>query len=225
MRTLFLSLWKSYFLCLRRVTGPSPAWLTRWTPLSWWQRRRGTWSASPLEKKKKKTSAEHYASTCPASLLLMGINIYMVWRVSPWWRSAMACGEAKTWVDEVVCVIHVWLRACVSVHKCISRYTFKAFGSPITILYLSHSYKDINVGIQCNIETGPRGVWHTFTSQPVLQYSSKAVSLMSAEEAWKHSMLSVSFDTDSKFLVMAPLIFSVQLLSSIWHLSQHDAQR
>lgn len=59
-----------------------------------------------------KTSAKHYASTRAASLLLMDINIYMVWKIFSWRRRAGGLWRAETWADQVVCVKHLWL-SCV----------------------------------------------------------------------------------------------------------------
>lgn len=105
--------------------------LACWTPLSWRQRRCGSWSASPA---KNKTSAEHYASTRAASLLLMDINIYMVWKIFSRRRGVGGLWWAETWADEVVCVRHLWLCAHVWMHKCISQHTLISHGYTIRIM-------------------------------------------------------------------------------------------
>lgn len=69
-----------------------------------------------------KTSTKHYASTRAASLLLMDINIYMVWKIFSQWRRVGGLWRAETWTDEVVCVRHLCLCAHVWMHKYISQH-------------------------------------------------------------------------------------------------------
>lgn len=92
--------WQSYCFCLISLTGAKSC-LTQVTELGCHGNR--DVAAVGVHLLSKIRPAEHYASTCAASLLLMDINIYMAGRCfhgALWW--------AQTWwrADGVACVKH-----------------------------------------------------------------------------------------------------------------------
>lgn len=137
----FLPLWASRYCTLveARSRGQVLLGCLAELLLSWQRRCRGSRSASPS---KNRTSTKHYASTRAASLLLMDINIYAVWKIFSQWSRVGGLWRAHTWADEVVCLRHLWLCAHVWKHKCISQHP------------LNLTHRNNNVRFQFNIQMG-----------------------------------------------------------------------